>query len=426
MVRERLNVLWIMTDQHRGQAMGCAGDPNVETPNLDRLAKEGVRFSRAYTNTPLCTPSRACLYTGQYITTHGALSNHYPVLPRQPVLAEIMRDNGYRTSHFGKWHMAGGCFGQHFVSPYFRPGWDDWTGWECQHQDYFCTSYSRGTSPAIRKTNKYQTDWLADQTIEWLKAQRRSRPWFHVVSIEPPHDPYVAPDEYMAAFRESALQFRPNVPLDHPIRDEGSSAIRGYYAQIRNIDDNIGRVIGALEETGQFDQTIIFYFSDHGDMMGSHGRMGKSRPEEESSNIPLIVRHPNHPRGGTADALIGSIDIMPTLQGLLEIPVPPSVEGQDFSDTVRGDNDKGADAVYLQYEGFGFVEQAQEKWRAIRSGPWSYACTQGGQPMQLFDLDSDPYQVTNLVDSPDYQPVRAELQEAIEKKAFEIGDPFFG
>ena len=146
---DRPNILWIFSDQHRGSAMGCAGDPNVETPHLDRLAREGVRFTNAYANDPLCSPFRASLFTGQYCTTHGVISNHRLLLPGRPVLPLILKDGGYHTSYMGKWHISGGCFGQHFVSPWYRPGWDDWLGWENANV-HFDFEYSVGTSPRIR------------------------------------------------------------------------------------------------------------------------------------------------------------------------------------------------------------------------------------------------------------------------------------
>ena len=427
MNKEKPNVLWIFTDQHRGQAMSCAGDPNVETPNLDRLANEGVHFTNAYSSTPVCTPFRACLYTGQYITTHGTLSNHYPLLPKYPILPEIMQENGYHTSHMGKWHLSGGCFGHHFVSQYFRPGWDDWLGWECQHlNNYFDTEYSVNTSPAILHTNKYQTDWLADRTIEWIEKQPQDRPWFHVVSIEPPHPPCIAPDEYMEAYKDRELQFHPNFQMDHPRRDQHEKILRGYYAQIKNIDDNIGRMIDTLEKSGQLDNTIILYFADHGDMMGSHGMMGKCKPEEESSKIPLIIRYPKLiSKGRKTNALISAVDIMPTLLGLLDIPTPSNVDGDDLSSTACGQDDCGAGIVYLQYEGFGFPERPEHIWRAVRSGDWLYTYTFLDGPTQLFNLESDPYQINNLINSSEYKPIRKELREKMQEKADKIGDNFF-
>jgi arylsulfatase A-like enzyme len=423
---DKPNILWIFSDQHRAAASGCYGDPNIDTPHLDRLAVEGVRFTNAYANTPICAPFRACLYTGQYITTNRVISLHRPLLSPQPVLPEILQANGYHTSHMGKWHLSGGAAPSHFASPFFRPGWDDWLGWE-NSNDPMATEFARGSHPLPRRTlNGYQTDALTDHTITWLNQQPPDRPWFHVVSIEPPHPPNIAPEPYMALFRDKPLEYRPNFAHDHPERDKFEAVLRGYYAQIKNLDDNIGRILAALEDTGQLDNTIIFYFSDHGDMMGSHGRMHKSRPEQESANIPLIVRYPARiPQGMVSDALISSVDFAPTLLGLLEMPVPESMEGQDLSATLRGKRTDGAEMVLLQYENSFFAETPETKFRAVRAGHWLYTVFFITGPAQLFDLDADPYQLHNLIDSPDHSAVRQQLHDQLAAKLDTLKDDFF-
>ena len=419
------NVLWIFSDQHRAVALSCYGDPNVDTPHLDRLAAEGMRFTNAYANTPICAPFRAGLYTGQYITTHQVISLHRPLLSPHPILPEIMQANGYHTSHMGKWHLSGGAAPSHFASPYFRPGWDDWLGWE-NSNDPLASEFARGDHPLPRRTlNGYQTDALTDHTISWLKQRPADQPWFHVVSIEPPHPPNIAPDSYMAQFADKPLAYRPNFAHDHPQRDRFESSLRGYYAQIKNLDDNVGRLLAALEANGQLDNTIICYFSDHGDMMGSHGRLGKSRPEEESANIPLIVRYPAQvPAGLVSDALISNVDFMPTLLGMLDIPVPEVVEGQDLSATLRGERPDGAEIVLLQFENNFFAETPETKFRGLRVGHWLYTVFYTTGPTQLFDLDADPYQMHNLIDAADHAPVRERLHAQLVDHLDRIGDDF--
>ena len=421
----RPNVLWIFSDQHRAAAIGCAGDPNLRTPNMDRLAREGVRFANAYSNNPLCSPFRACLFTGQYCTTHGVISNHRPLLPDRPLLAKVMRAAGYHTSYMGKWHISGGCFGHHFVSPYFRPGWDDWLGWENANAHYDF-EYAVGPSPRIHRVSQYMADWLTDRTIEWLRARPKGPPWFHVVSIEAPHPPNVAPDEYMDRWRDRPLTLRANVPADHPQRADFERRLRAYYAQIENLDDNIGRMLAALEERCELDNTIVFYFSDHGDLIGSHGRMHKSRPEQESVNIPLIVRHPGRvPARGESSALMGGIDLMPSLLGLLGIDVPESVQGCDLSGVLRGRREDGTDCVYIQYEHCIYPERPERVWRALRRGRWAYTRTLLDGPTQLFDLEADPHELSNLIGTPRHAAVQASLDERMRGVAASIGDAFF-
>jgi len=419
------NILWIFSDQHRAQAIGSYGAPNIDTPHLDRLGEEGVRFTQAYSTCPLCSPFRACLYRGQYITTHGVTSLFRPLLPTAPSMPEVLRDQGYYTSHMGKWHLSGGDCPCHFVSPYFRPGWDEWLGWENSNRP-MATAYGVGDHPMpYRVFSRYQIDALTDLTVAWLQEESREQPWFHVVSIEPPHGPNVAPEPHMAMFRNKPLELRPNFALDHPKRAQYEQELRGYYAQIKNLDDNVGRMLQALEDTGQLDDTIVCYFSDHGDMMGSHGRRQKSRPEEESANIPLLVRYPRSvPAGRVSDALIGAVDIMPTLLSLVGAPVPESVEGEDLSAVLRGETEKGADMALIEYESPFWPETPHQAFRAVRAGRWlySYFLTQG--PHQLFDLDADPFQLDNLIGSGAAAQSQAELHSMLEAKLTEVGDDF--
>jgi arylsulfatase A-like enzyme len=444
-MKQRTNVLWIFSDEHRGFAMGCAGDPNIETPNLDRLEREGVRFQHAYSNTPVCTPARGCIYTGQYITTHGARANHYPLLPgRSPQMAEVMRDAGYRTSHYGKWHLSGGSVCQHFVSPFFRPGWEEWIGWECMHGGtgagtYYDTRYGEGHRRIQpNKIDKFQADWLTDRTIEQIERRAGGDvPWFHVVSIETPHPPVTAPDNvsmpHYQLFQGRHFEHRPNVPEDR--REQTEEFLRGYYSHIANIDENVGRILGVLENTDQLENTIVFYFSDHGDFAGSHGnKCGKNSPLEESARIPLLVRLPSSletPRRTgththTSDAFISLVDLMPTTLGLCGVSAPASCEGSDLSALVRGDTDDGPDTIYMQYENSYFIERFPRMvWRAIRHGDWKYHMNLEDGPSELFNLAEDPYEMHNRINDMTCAAAREELHQRMERRARELGDDFF-
>lgn len=419
------NILFIFSDQHSAHTMSCAGDPNIITPHLDYLAAEGIRFTNAYANTPLCSPCRATLYTGQYITTHSVTSLHRPLLPRQPELAWLLREHGYYTSHMGKWHLSGGAGPNHFVSPYFRPGWDDWRGWENSNEP-FATTYSEGDLPQpIRTMQGYQTDELTDWTLQWLDEHRDGKPWFHVISLEPPHPPNVAPEHDFQLFAERELIFRPNVPREHPDFPQYEKHLRGYYAQIANLDRNIGRVLDKLRATGQEDNTMIWYFSDHGDFMGSHGRMQKSRPEEESSRIPLIIRWPRlEAHGRVSDALISVVDFMPTLLGALGLPIPTTVEGQDLSHCLRDSTATGANSVLLQYESTFFPSTPEQIYRGLRCGPWKLVRWLTPGRDQLFNLDEDPYEMNNRIYENDTEDVQAELNAMLCAVLEHVGDDF--
>ncbi len=280
----------------------------------------------------------------------------------------------------------------------------------------------------IRTLDGYQTDALADLTIDWIRSRAGdTSPWFHVVSIEPPHPPYEAPAAYMERFAGADIELRLNVDPDDPRIERYRENLRGYYAQIENLDDNIGRIRAALEETGQLDNTLIFYFSDHGDMMGSHGRLHKEVPEEESANIPLIVRYPEWiPKGTISEALFSGVDIMPSLLGLLGIAVPHSVEGQDLSRTIRGEDPGGAESVLLQFDRpfFSFEEHHALHYRGIRHGDWKYIVHYHPEESRLYNLREDPCEMENRRDDPACATVKAELQAMLTAKLAEIGDDF--
>lgn len=423
---DRPNILWLFSDQHSAHTMSCAGDPNIETPNLDRLAREGTRFANAYSNTPICSPFRACLYTGQYATTHGVTSLHRPLLPRQAVLAEVLQDAGYHTSHMGKWHLGGGAAPSHFVSPYYRPGWDEWAGWENSNEP-FATEYAVGTHPQpLRRMTGYQTDELTDWTVKWLKKRPSGPPWFHVVSIEPPHGPNVAPEADMAHFAEKTLAQRPNVVADDAAAEARLlKTQRGYYAQIKNLDTNVGRILSALEETGQLDSTLIWYFSDHGDMLGSHGHFQKCLPFEESASIPLLVRLPGVvPAGRVAETVVSSVDFMPTLLGLIGIAIPGSCQGTDRSRAVQGREEAAASQALVQFESAFFPDTPDAVFRMLRRGSWVYVSYLTKQRRLLYNLADDPYQMNNLAGQTALAVAEAEMANALAAALSAIGDNF--
>mgnify|MGYP006301354243 CR=1 FL=1 len=300
-------------------------------------------------------------------------------------------------------------------------------GWENSNR-FFHTEYSTGDMPMpIHTMDGYQTDVLTDMTIDWLRTRRDDRPWFHVVSIEPPHPPNEAPAEYMRRFAEADIQLRPNVDPEDPQIHYYRDRLRGYYAQIENLDHNIGRILAALEAAGQLDNTIVFYFADHGEMMGSHGRLHKEVPEQESSNIPFIVRYPDRvPSGTVCDGLLSAVDIMPSLLGLIGIPIPESVEGQDLSRTLCGEQTSGADSVVFQFDRpfFSWKEHHELHIRGIRHGDWKYIVHHFPERSRLFHLGDDPYEMRNRWEDPACAQVKRKLHATLAAKLAALGDSF--
>ena len=431
-VKNKPNILWIFSDQHRAQAMSCAGDPNIKTSNLDKLAAEGIRFTRAYCNSPLCAPFRAGLLTGKHMNNHGVNSLHVPLI-RQPMLPETMQQLGYYTSYLGKWHLCGGEAPCSFVAPYFRPGWNDWTGWENSNR-FFDTWYTTDEQFIYPiKMDKYQTDGLTDLVIDSIKDYNDDKPWFRIISYEAPHPPtalpqdYVksyAPKEYLELFSNKELVLRPNVDINDKKINEYVTKLKYYYAAIKNLDDNIGRLIDCLEQTNQLDDTIIFYFSDHGDFMGSHRRLHKQRPEEESSNIPLIIRYPKMINAGvTVSDLISSIDFAPTLMGMLNAITPSYMEGMDLSHLLSGKSGKSRDEILIQFDRSFSKLIPENRYRAIVTQRYKYAHFMEG-PALLYDLEIDPYEMNNLSGKPEWLELQNELCSRLLQLLYAAGDSY--
>lgn len=444
--RQRSNVIWVFGDQHRAQATGYMGDPNVHTPNLDRLAAEGLNFTAAVSGFPLCCPFRGSMLTGRY--PHHCVPGHeYQMPPAQPTLATVFNEAGYRTSYFGKWHLDGfkereGRAGLHIVPPERRGGFEEWVGYENNNSQWDCWVHGGAGDEAFQyRLPGYETDALTDLFIDYLNARgeerfeaqytdRPARPFFAVLSVQPPHDPYVAPARWMAHHTPGALTLRPNVPAVPRVVEQARRELAGYYAQIENLDWNLGRIRKALARNDLAENTHIVFFSDHGDMHGSHGQFRKTAPWEEAIRIPFIIgghipRYANN--DGNVAAPINHVDIAPTTLGLCGLAAPAWMEGTDYSGyRVRGrEIAREPDSAYLQLviptmHG----DSVDRPWRGIvtRDG-WKYVALEG-QPWLLFNLNEDPYEQVNLAHNTRFAHERRALHARLTQWIADTDDEF--
>ena len=340
----RPNVIWVFGDQLRAQALGYRGDPNVRTPNIDNLAREGMRFDCAVSGAPWCTPFRGSLLTGLYPHQAGAIKTPSPLDPSIPTIAKPLREAGYHTAWVGKWHLDGSNSRDHYVPPERRGGFDYWMGYENNNNQN--ETYVYGTeSETPRRLPGYETDSLTDLLIDHLKEHLRAttsggeyQPFFAALSVQPPHNPYVPPTTPGNRYYHNPadIQFRPNVPHVGWVREKAAVDLAGYYGMVENLDMNIGRLRMALKEMGIDRETYIIFFSDHGDCLGAHAQWAKSSPWEESIKIPFIVSKvggkQNGVRMGITDAVINHVDIASTTLGLCGIKTPDRMVGHDYSD----------------------------------------------------------------------------------------------
>ena len=445
------NVIWIVTDQMRAQATGYAGDPNARTPNLDRLAAEGANFTRAVSGSPLCCPFRGALVTGRYPHNNGVAGHRYPLPEATRTVAHAFADAGYRTCYVGKWHLDGDRPGldpddqTRMIPPARRGGFEDWWAYENRNRPFDCQLHTdQGQVPAGMsivdsaggmqrfRVPGYETDGLTAILVDWLR-EHTDDPFFAVLSVQPPHNPYTAPAEQMAGYVPGRIHLRPNVPDLPRITERARRDLAGYYAAIERVDHNVGRIRAVLDELGLTDDTYLMFFSDHGDLHGSHGQWRKTAPWEESIRIPFLVGGPSreHQNANRPDVPVNHVDIAPTTLGLCGLPVPPDMEGTDYSGLVTATGmrppvwDGPPDSAYLSLPvPTGHPQSVDRGWRGIvtRDG-WKYASFEG-QPWLLYNLDEDPYELVNLAHDPAHHVVRARLHDRLREWLDRTGDTF--
>ncbi len=339
------NLVFIFADQWRAQASGYAGNKDVRTPHLDKLAGQSVNFTNAVSGCPVCSPYRASLMTGQYWLTHGIFYNDKPLNPEATTMGKVYRRAGYETAYIGKWHIDG--HGRTaFIPKERRQGFEFWRVCECTH-DYNHSLYY-GDTPEKQYWAGYDAIAQTREAQTYIRDHAK-RPFVLFMSWGPPHDPYqTAPEEYRRMYADSSkIALHPNVP--EPLKEKAREAVAGYYAHIAALDDCIGDVLKTLEECGIEENTIFVFTSDHGDMLYSHGQTNKQKPWDESVRVPFLLRYPAvlGRTGRTIDMPINTPDIMPTLLGLSGLAIPDTVEGRDFSAVVRGTQPPDNDAALI-------------------------------------------------------------------------------
>ncbi len=429
MRQRRPNLLFVFADQMRGMAMRCAGNRNVRTPAMDRLAAEGTMFTHAYANCPVCTPSRAMMLTGLYPLTCRTVANDLPLPVEFEGIGTVCRSAGYATGWIGKWHLDGVPRNKFTPPGPRRHGFDFWAAWNCAH-NYFNGRYYRDTPEPIA-IEGYEPAGQTDIAIDFIH-QHRHEPFCLFLSWGPPHNPYdQVPEEYRRMYDPAQIDLRPNVRPIPPGRVDLSRGadirrtIADYYAQITALDAQLGRLLETLDQLKLSEDTIVVFTSDHGDMLWSQGMLRKQQPWEESINIPFLIRWPGRvPVGRKCDVLMSVADMAPSLLSLMGLEVPAQVEGQDLSQVILGRSDSGPESVFLMDvvtmdEAFA---QGLREWRGVRTRQYTYACFTDGEGWVLYDNAADPYQLDNLIDKPSARPLRRRMHSLLEEWLERTGD----
>ena len=453
---DKPNILFIFPDQHRGDVMGCAGNPVAQTPNLDRLAAEGVTFTRCCTNSPLCMPARASLISGQYVNEHGVWSNSINGDRHGPSHVRNIRDAGYHTAVIGKTHLyvhAGAIDTRNhvhelndwgFVDTHELTGPRATANVDSPYTDYLAEKglldvhreYMRDYNAAMRNGTLHPWDeppsplpaedhldtYTGRTAANWIRSYKEDKPFYLQVLFPGPHDPFDSPAEYRAMYKPDdmpvGIMDRPAEPVapyvDFVLRWSGLDGMTEaqkqmlrvhYYAKVTLIDDAIGQVIRALEESGLIDNTWIIYTSDHGEMLGDHFMSHKIVFYEGALKIPCIIKPPGGTKGWKSDALTDQLDVAASL---IDIAGARPLEGSDGCSLIRQvkagpdrpQAQRGKEAIFSEVFGFSMVLTERYKM-AIDSR------TQ--QPVELYDMVDDPNELHNMVKDPSLENVRREL-----------------
>ena len=409
------NILFLFADQMRNCSLGCMGAKDVKTPNMDKLASEGMLFTHAISGYPLCSPYRAMLLTGRYGSVTGEVGNEIELPAAEITIAKALKEQGYKTGYIGKWHLE--KTHDAFIPKERRLGFDDFWASRNLGGEHFDSFYC-GDTPDEIPMKGWEPDAQADLAIDFMK-KHTEEPFCLFLSWRPPHPPREAPQKYLDMYDPKKFDLRPNMPEGTDDRDN----MRTYYAMITSLDDNIGRIMKAMDKMGIAEDTIVCFSSDHGDMLASQGLQGKNVPYEESIRIPFIMRYPRKVKAGSkTDILFNSVDVMPTLLGLCGAPIPKAVQGTDLSSFALGKGGKKPEAALLMRMLGGGGKQGGE-WRGVRTERYTYArtCEKG---WLLFDNEKDPYQKNNLIDKPEHKKVQDDLEAKLQELLKKADDDF--
>jgi len=445
------NLVFIFPDQFRQMAIGSMGQDPVVTPNLDRLASEGLVLTHAVSNFPLCSPYRAMLLTGKFPFGNGVISNcnswasQYEVFLKEDdaCFSDLLNQAGYSTGYIGKWHLdppgvpLARCLQEAVWDAYTPPGprrhgFDFWHSYGCMNH-HLKPYYWIGDDPEEKKTyfDQWSVEHEADVAIDYIMNRDRryrdpNQSFALFVALNPPHTPFEqVPPEYVLPYADASIEQLLNRPnfLAGKDGEIAGRQVRNYFAAVTGIDQQIGRILTALEQTGLREDTIVVFTADHGEMMGSHGLMHKNVWYDESLLVPFIIRWPGKLNPGRDDLLFSVPDVMPSILGLmgLESRIPQDVEGNDYSDALHGrDIQRPRSALYLYVN----PEHPESGSRGLRTHDYTFVvqARDGTEEVLLYDNRSDPYQIQNIADA--RPQVVEELRNDLTVWLTRTGDPW--
>ncbi len=439
----RPNILLTLGEGQRADALSLAGNQLLHTPNHDRIGQEGVWFRNAFVTNALCAPARAALMTGLYSHTTGAVGNdtQKPIPASIPMFTDLLREAGYEVALCGKAHMGAGAQDRY---------WDYYFAYNSPSTDYYHPLLSQGRNGKITGPEKYSgyvDDIVADHAIAWLK-QKREKPFCLLLWFQAPHAPFYRARRHLDLY--NGIPIRKPVTFDEDLKgypgkprafaeadnkigttilsdDDPRSLeelVKDYYAGLVDVDENLGRVLDWLTESGQLDDTAILHSSDHGFFLGEWRMYDKRFMHEPSIRVPMMIRYPKLFRAGrVVDDMVLNIDIAPTLLDLAGVDVPPHMQGKSMLKLASGEQTSWRkDWLYEYYEYPG--SQQVRPNRGVRTDRYKFIHYYlPPEEFELYDLQNDPGERHNLYGDPSFAELTRTLQHRLTQLRRETGDP---
>jgi N-acetylglucosamine-6-sulfatase len=430
------NIVLVLMDDLRWDALGCMGHPFAKTPNIDRIAREGALFKNFFVSIPLCSPSRGSFLTGQYPHTHGVINNgdHSALSHKLITFPMLLHDAGYETAYIGKWHMG--------VDDSPRPGFDRWVSFKGQGV------YNDPTLNVDGKPSKhsgYITDILNDYALKFVKSEHK-KPFLLYLPQKAVHGPFTPAERHKNLYADAVIKPTPSLhdslegkpaatrKLEDPSNEKGpgkkgkkdkqsdgerrmpENAIRSQLRALAAVDEGVGLLLKALEEANQLDNTFFIFSSDNGFFWGEHGFGDKRWAYDESIRDPLLIRFPKLIKAGTVlDQFVLNIDIAPTLLELAGAPIPKTIQGRSLLPLLKDSKTSWRNSFLTEY----FQEKQFPRtptWQAVRTERWKYINYTDLTGMdEFYDLKADPYEMKNLINEPDSQPALKEMRAELQK-----------
>lgn len=420
---DRPNVIVFFTDQQRWDTTGIHGNPLGLTPNFDRMAQRGTHVHYAFTCQPVCGPARSCLQTGMYATNTGVFHNGVPLAQDAVTLAKCFGQAGYATGYIGKWHLGS----RDPVPPEERGGYDYWLAanlLEFTSDAYDTVLFDNEGHPV--KLPGYRVDALTDAAIRYIDAHQEE-PFFLFISYLEPHhqnhvDDYPPPDGYREMYTG-----RWTPPDLAALGGSSAQHLGGYYGMVKRLDEALGRLLDALKSLDLSDQTIVLFTSDHGNHFKTRNAEYKRSCHESAIRVPTALCGPGFDGGGRIHQLVSLVDLPPTLLDAAGLPIPETMEGRSILPLLRGQAADWPQEVFIQ------ISESQVG-RALRTHRWKYGVDAPDKhgsrdpgsdryvEQYLYDLESDPYELVNLVELDAFDAVKAELRERLIRRMVEAGE----